>query len=110
MSRDAAARLGHNMPDEPLRVEVRVFNSVAAASKLASGAHHIELPPGSTIADVIERLGIRLDKVFLVLRNGRDVTPTLRGPLNVEEFLEDGDVIAFSGPVPYSAGYGAPVV
>jgi len=68
------------------------------------------LKPGSTIADVVERLRIPLDNVFLVLLNGRDVTPTLKGPLNVDEFLEDGDVIAFSGPVPYSAGYGAPVV
>ena len=24
--------------------------------------------------------------------------------------LNDGDVIAFSGPVPYSYGYGAPIV
>ena len=37
------------------------------------------------------------------------MTPTLKGAPNVDEFLSDGDVIAFSGPVPYSAGYGAPV-
>ena len=50
-----------------------------------------------------------LGKVFLVLLNGRDVTPTLKAPLNVDEVLSDSDAIAFSGPVPYSAGYGAPV-
>ncbi len=102
--------LGHNSRDVTVRVEVRVFNSVAMAMGTGKAVHHLELPAGSTIADVVERLRIPLDKVFLVLRNGKDVTPTLHGPLNVEEFLEDGDVIAFSGPVPYSAGYGAPVV
>ena len=98
------------MPDEPLRVQVRLFNAVAARMGARTGTVELEMPPGSTIADIVQRLNIPLDSVFLVLRNGRDVTPTLRGPLNVEEFLEDGDVIAFSGPVPYSAGYGAPVV
>ena len=104
------AGIGHNMPDEPLRVRVRLFNAVAARMGAAGGEQTLELPPGSTIADVVARLNIPLDAVFLVLRNGRDVTPTLHGPLNVDEFLEDGDVIAFSGPVPYSPGYGAPVV
>ena len=105
-----SAHLGHNLPDEPIRVRVRLFNAVASGMGAASGERELELAPGSTIADVVERLRIPLDKVFLVLLNGRDVTPTLKGPLNVDEFLEDGDVIAFSGPVPYSAGYGAPVV
>jgi hypothetical protein len=59
----------------------------------------------------LEHWGLPKDKVFLVLRNGRDVTPGLVGAeVNVETALEDGDVIAFSGPVPYSYGYGAPVV
>ncbi len=110
MQGDAPAPVGHNMPGEPLRVTVRLFNKVAARMGARAGALELEMPPGSTIADVVRRLDIPLDSVFLVLLNGRDVTPTLRGPLNVDEFLEDGDVIAFSGPVPYSAGYGAPVV
>ena len=48
----------------------------------------------------------------LVLRNGRDVSPGLYqgGNVNTEAYLDEGDVIAFSGPVPYSFGYGAPVV
>jgi hypothetical protein len=32
------------------------------------------------------------------------------GNVNTEAGMNDGDVIAFSGPVPYSYGYGAPVV
>ncbi len=105
-----SGHIGHNLPDEPIRVKVRLFNAVASRMGTASGERELELKPGSTIADVVQRLRIPLDNVFLVLLNGRDVTPTLKGPLNVDEFLEDGDVIAFSGPVPYSAGYGAPVV
>ena len=104
------AQIGHNLPDEPIRVKVRLFNTVASRMGATSGERELELPPGSTIGDVVKRLGVPLDKVFLVLLNGRDVTPTLRGPLNVYEFLSDGDVVAFSGPVPYSAGYGAPVI
>ena len=102
--------IGHNMPDEPIRVKVRLFNTVASKMGRSSGTVELELEPGSTIEDVVKRLNIPLQNVFLVLLNGRDVTPTLKGPLNVDEFIEDGDVIAFSGPVPYSAGYGAPVV
>ena len=45
-----------------------------------------------------------------MLEDLRAVTPTLKELLNVDEFLEDCDVVAFSGPMPYSAGYGAPVV
>ena len=102
--------IGHNLPDAPIRVRVRVFNTVAAKMNLKGGDIELELPPGSTIEDVVKRLRVPLNAVFLVLRNGRDVTPTLKEPPNVDEFLEDGDVIAFSGPVPYSAGYGAPVM
>ena len=45
-------------------------------------------------------------------RNGRDVTPGIYrgGVVNTEAVLDDGDVIAVSGPVPYSWAYGAPVV
>jgi hypothetical protein len=53
-----------------------------------------------------------IPEIFLVLRNGRDVTPGIYqgGVVNTEVALDDGDVIAFSGPVPYSWAYGAPVV
>ncbi|HHN67361.1 MAG TPA: hypothetical protein ENK15_04915 [Thermopetrobacter sp.] len=100
--------LGHNRRDAVIRVEVRMFNAICGPGQPRIVA--LELQPGDTIADIVKRLDIPLDKVFLILRNGRDVTPSLKGPPNVDEFLEDGDVIAFSGPVPYSAGYGAPVV
>jgi hypothetical protein len=53
-----------------------------------------------------------LSEIFLVLRNGRDITPGIYqgGQVNQDVVLDHGDIIAFSGPVPYSFGYGAPVV
>ncbi len=43
--------------------------------------------------------------------NGRDVTPSRVGaPVNRNREIADGDVVPLSGPVPYSYGYGAPVV
>ena len=42
--------------------------------------------------------------------NGRDVTPLLNGGIETGHLLEDGDVVALSGPVPCSWGYGSPVV
>lgn len=61
---------------------------------------------------MIARLGIPLKEIFLVFRNGRDISPGLYqgGNVNVEASLREGDVVAFSGPVPYSYGYGAPIV
>ncbi len=46
-----------------------------------------------------------------VLVNGRDITPGLVGD-DIRDYhvLDDGDVIALSGEVPYSYGYGSPVV
>jgi hypothetical protein len=43
--------------------------------------------------------------------NGRDITPGLVGD-SIRDYhvLDDGDVIALSGAVPYSYGYGSPVV
>jgi hypothetical protein len=43
--------------------------------------------------------------------NGRDITPGLvGGDIKDYHVLDDGDVIALSGAVPYSYGYGSPVV
>ena len=64
------------------------------------------------IGDLIRELRLPIPEIFLVLRNGRDVTPGIYqgGVVKTEVALDDGDVIAFSGPVPYSWAYGAPVV
>ena len=72
----------------------------------------IQMEAGATVGDLIRLMGLPISKIFLVLCNGRDITPGLyqAGAVNEEHVLADGDTIAFSGPVPYSYGYGAPVV
>ncbi len=101
--------IGHNSADVVVEVEVRLFNSL---SRFAGGSRRRRLPllAGSTIGDVIRNLDIPAGEVFLAFCNGRDMTPSLYAEIRTEYVLEDGDVIALSGPVPYSWGYGAPVV
>jgi len=101
--------IGHNVAGITIDVEVRLFNSLARFC--ANGGRRIvSLPAGSSVGDILRRLGIPAGEVHLAFRNGRDVTPSLKGPINAEHAVEAGDVVALSGPVPYSWGYGAPVV
>ncbi len=102
--------IGHNRGGVVLRIEVRLFNSIARALGSENRVRHLEMPAGSTVGDIIEVLKVPQHDLFLILRNGRDVSPGLAGALNLDAYLDDGDVIALSGPVPYSWGYGAPVV
>ncbi len=104
--------IGHNTEGVRLRIEARFFNSLAKYSGGDGLCQEIEIEAGSTIGDLIRLVGLPIPEIFLVLRNGRDVTPGLYqgGVVNEDMALDDGDVIAFSGPVPYSYGYGAPVV
>jgi len=104
--------IGHNSANARIAVEVRLFNSLTHFGGRDGPVQRIELDAGSTVGDVVRRLGLPLSEVFLALRNGRDVSPGPyeRGNVNTEAYLDDGDVIAFSGPVPYSFGYGAAIV
>lgn len=106
------AGIGHNADGIVLQVEARFFNSLSKYSGREGLCRKLELPAGSRVGDIIGLFKLPLDEIFLVLRNGRDITPGIYqgGVVNEEVVLEDGDVIAFSGPVPYSYGYGAPVV
>lgn len=105
------AGLGHNIRGLTFRIEVRLFNSLAVGAGLPGNARMLEVEPGTTVADVARRLNLARDKIFLVLVNGRDITRGQVGdPINGGYQIDDGDVVAFSGPVPYSYGYGAPVV
>lgn len=90
-------------------VSVKAFNSLAP---YLGGCVPVEaeFEAGATVADVVERFGVPLERVFLVLVNGRDITRGLVGLVDLARELEDGDVVTLSGPVPYSWGYGAPVI
>jgi hypothetical protein len=107
---DAATMLGHNIRNATVRVEVRFFNSLSRYSLNGGRPVTMRVPAGSTVGDVIRGLDIPSAKVYLALRNGRDITRSLYDPLNEDALLDEGDVLALSGPVPYSWGYGSPVV
>lgn len=105
------AAMGHNSRGGEVTIESRLFNSLTKYKGHRTTREMFSLPAGSTVKDVLEAWGLPKREVFLCLRNGRDVTPGLVGTeINDDAVLNDGDVIAFSGPVPYSYGYGAPVV
>jgi len=104
------AGIGHNSQGAAIGVEVRLFNTILKLCPTVPARSVVELAPGATIGDVVRRLGIPAHEIFLVLVNGRDVTPRLGVPVETGRVLSDGDVVAFSGPVPYSWGYGACVV
>lgn len=102
--------IGHNLGDLTIEVEVRLFNSLSRFGGPDGHRRILSLPAGSTIGDVLGQLRIPAREVFLALRNGRDVTASLYADLNTERTIDEGDVVALSGPVPYSWGYGSPVV
>ncbi len=102
--------IGHNQPNERISVRLRLFNSVGRRFPPDARFATVALMPGSTIRDLFREHGVQLDGIFLIMVNGRDVTRSLYGNLNTDQELNDGDVVACSGPVPYSWGYGSPIV
>ena len=103
--------IGHNRTGGKIKVQVRLFNSLTRFAGDGDTHRDLELEAGVTVGELAARLGIPLAEVFLVLVNGRDITRGLVGaPVKSYHMLDDNDVVAFSGAVPFSYGYGAPVV
>jgi hypothetical protein len=103
--------IGHNRGDVAVEIEVRMFNSIARYSNGNGQRFPLTVEPGATVGDVLSMLGVPAHEVFLVMVNGRDITPgVISDPVRTGYELDHGDVVALSGPVPYSWGYGAPVV
>lgn len=102
--------LGHNSEGIAVTIEARLFNSLSHYGPRGTRFQHISLPAGSTVGDLVKLLSIPLREIFFVTRNGRDVTPSLYGGINTGTVIDEGDVIALSGPVPYSWGYGCAIV
>ncbi len=106
-----SAGIGHNSSGATIAVEVRLFNSVARFANGGGWRRTLALAPGATVSDVLARLAIPPGEVFLLMVNGRDVTPGVVGaPVRTARELDHGDVVALSGPVPFSWGYGTAVV
>lgn len=103
---------GHNTQGVTIRIETRFFNTLTAYAPAGQQRLGLELGAGATVGDLIRMFRIPKNEIFLVLSNGRDITPGLyeAGAVNENAVIDDGDVIALSGPVPYSYGFGAPVV
>ena len=105
-----ANALGHNSEGITVTIEARLFNSLSRYAPEGQRNQRLNLPAGSSLGDLMKLLSIPPREVFLALRNGRDVTASLYGGVNTEAVIGEGDVIALSGPVPYSWGYGSAVV
>ncbi|WP_041040354.1 MoaD/ThiS family protein [Paramagnetospirillum magnetotacticum] len=92
-----------------ISVTVKLFNSLSPYAG-GSAPLRLDVPAGTVIGELAARFHVPRDKIFLVLVNGKDVTRQLGAPVNLDRELDDGDEVALSGPVPYSWGYGAPIV
>ncbi len=101
--------VGHNSGDVSVTVRAKLFNSVIPPGS-GPRLHDLTFAVGATLADIVHELGIEKSAIFIAWANGRDVTKRLGDSINLEYVLEDGDEIALSGPIPYSWGYGSPVV
>jgi len=110
---DASTRagIGHNRTGTEIEVEVRLFNSLARFGNGRGARFRLGLEEGATVGEVLASLGVPVREVYLAFVNGRDITPGVVGKaVRAAHELEHGDVLALSGPVPYSFGYGTPVV
>ena len=76
-----------------MRVEVRLFATLVdfLPSQGRDGIVQLEVPDGSTVAEVTGRLGIPADVARVVLVNGRDVEP--------EQRLAKQDVVTIFPPL-----------
>src|SRR5690242_5302162 len=83
----AVGGIGHNSAGLTLDVEVRLFNSLSRFGDALDPDGRLILPVGATVADVCCRLGIPRDRIYLVLVNGRDVSPRLGEPVATGHLL-----------------------
>jgi molybdopterin converting factor small subunit len=76
-----------------VKIEVRLFATLAAYLPEDGDGRSatLEVPPGSTAAEVIRTLGIPEGTPFLVMVNGREAAP--------EHPLADGDVLSLFPPL-----------
>lgn len=76
-----------------MRVEVRLFATLAAFLPPSSreGAVTLDVAPGSTVRDVMQRLGIPADLERVSLINGGDA--------DAEQALRSGDVVTIFPPL-----------
>jgi len=107
--KESTGGIGHNSGDVVVTIRAKLFNSVIPPGS-GPHLHDLTFAVGATLADLVQELNIDPAAIFIAWANGRDVTKRLGDNINLEYVLTDGDEIALSGPIPYSWGYGSPVV
>jgi hypothetical protein len=85
-----------------ITLEIRLFNKMRKYAADSRSRFQLIVPENVTYPALLK---IPSKDVFVAFRNGRNVTL-----FPEHDTLADGDTIALSGPVPFSRGYGAPVV
>ena len=88
-----------------ITLEIRLFNLLRRYAQETSPYFKLSVPEGTTYAKLLGTLKIPEKEVFLALRDGRNIEL-----LASDEVLRNGEVVALSGPVPFSRGYGAPII
>ncbi len=93
-----------------VNVEVHLFNALRKYAK--GGVQWLHVPRRALITEILSQLEVPEAEVFLALHNGRNI---MRGfgfqsGIDSPPELAEGDRFAFSGAVPFSRGYGSPVV
>lgn len=104
----ADAGIGHNSRDLHMQVDLLMFNRVLAnfGGKVKQS---VTVPVGTSVGELLAQFSIPEREIFIAFVNGTDITSE-PGQVHLSHELNEGDRLALSGPVPYSWGYGAPVV
>jgi hypothetical protein len=96
------AAIDHRRDSAATAVETRFFNSMQKHAKAGESRKTVFLSAGSTLLDLIGLLEVPVQDIHLVFKNGRPVDAGQRGGSAETVQLHDGDVVAFSGPVPFN--------
>ena len=94
-----------------VEIEVRLFNSLARYAPKRGAPFMLRLPAGADVGTALARLGIPRGRIFVLWLNGFNLKEGVGfdAPIELARTLASGDILALSGPVPYSTAYGTPV-
>jgi hypothetical protein len=91
-----------------IEIEICLFNSLSKYAPAGSPLR-LTLAQGTDASQIVRQLQIPPREIYVVWRNGRNITTSFGGAVESNVVLKDGDRLALSGPIPFSRAYGAPV-